>query len=80
MPGTLNPSPIEPSTHSERDSQSSEKDGVVLVSLAMRCLWCGHVATVQYRLGAHYRTAAWPCPTCEKSQRVELLGSIVRVS
>jgi hypothetical protein len=51
------------------------------VTLPIRCQWCGRDVALTYRPHDHYRTGAWSCPygNCQRIQKIDLKGSIVRV-
>jgi hypothetical protein len=60
------------------DQQDDEPD---TISLPLRCQWCGRDVALTYQPGGIYRTSAWSCPywACQKVQKIDLQGSIVRV-
>jgi hypothetical protein len=51
------------------------------VTLPLRCQWCGKDVALTYQPTNQYRSGAWSCPywACQKIQKIDLQGSIVRV-
>lgn len=62
----------------EGDQSASDPEPI---TLPLRCQWCGQPVTLMYRPTNQYRTGAWSCPysACQKIQKIDLQGSIVRV-
>ena len=50
-------------------------------ALPLHCQRCGQLVTLTYTPGNQFRTGAWSCPNvgCGHIQRIDLVGSIVRV-
>jgi hypothetical protein len=62
--------------HLER--QRSEPDETNVATVPLYCQGCGIAVTLIYRPDG-VRTGAWSCPRCNRIQKIDLPGVIVRV-
>ena len=64
----------------QRQGDRSDSDAEI-VELPLRCHWCGQDVLLIYRSADLFRTGAWACPSvaCQKVQKIDLAGLIVRV-
>ena len=56
------------------DEEDTETD---TVTLPVHCQGCGLTVDLTYRPDG-YKTGAWSCPRCNRLQRIDLEGRIVR--